>query len=245
MVQTTQRRHAPKKQVPVATPFAARPWSGRIRWFAAEFLVVVTGILVAFWLQAWWDDHQSDVREQAFLAELLTDAKENGRRIETAIVIDSSSEATLGRLTQALRSSDPLPPTDSLISWFNLSSSQFRPLLGTLGMVHQVGGMQLLPDDEMRFRVAAFAGEMHAVLDQLRLLEDAALDAGPQLYPAVDRNRGPDGGPDFASMRGDPELVGTLRFQRMISRNRVLELRHLGDQNALLVESLERARGER
>src|SRR5688572_25817782 len=43
-------------------------WRARVRWFAAEFLVVVTGVLVALALQAWYEDRQDRDRETAYLA---------------------------------------------------------------------------------------------------------------------------------------------------------------------------------
>jgi hypothetical protein len=34
-------------------------WSTRLRWFGAEFLVVVTGVLVALGVQAWYESGQN------------------------------------------------------------------------------------------------------------------------------------------------------------------------------------------
>jgi hypothetical protein len=108
-------------------------WRGGVRWFAAEFVVVVTGILVAFWLQAWWAGRLDMYRENTFLSQLLADARENERRIEVALAVDSANEVSLARLTAALRSRQQLPPDDSLLAWLRVSSSAFRPVLGSIG----------------------------------------------------------------------------------------------------------------
>ena len=47
-----------------------RDWRPGVRWFGAEFLVVVTGILVALALNAWWGSRQDAAREQAYVRQL-------------------------------------------------------------------------------------------------------------------------------------------------------------------------------
>jgi hypothetical protein len=234
---------------PPAPPPPKRPrgvllpqeWRVRTRWFAAEFLVVVTGILMAFALQAWWDGRAEALREQSFRAQLLADARENQRRIDAAIVTDSSSQKALERLTAALRSPAALPPDDSLRSWLRVNSASFRPLVGTLATVQQAGGGGLLREDRVRIRITAYAGEMQAILAQLGALEAAVLESGPQLYSAVERHVSPGGVPNFVSMKTDPALIGALRFQRVISLNRLIELRRLREQTEQLIHLLEGA----
>jgi hypothetical protein len=216
-------------------------WRGGVRWFAAEFLVVVTGILVAFWLQAWWAGRLDMHRENAFLSQLLADARENERRIEVAVAVDSANEASLARLTAALRSPQQLPPDDSLLAWLRVSSSAFRPVLGTIGMVKQTGGVQLVRVDSIRMRIVAYAGDTEAILEQIRTLETAVLTSGPQLYARVERHIAANGRPHFADMPGDTELRAALRYQRMLSLNRAAELRHLREQTHLLIRILEQA----
>jgi hypothetical protein len=216
-------------------------WRGGARWFAAEFLVVVTGILVAFSLQAWWAGRLDMRRENAFLSQLLADARENERRIEVAIAVDSANEASLARLTAALRSPQQLPPDDSLLAWLRVSSSAFRPVLGTIGMVRQTDGVQLVRVDSVRTRIVAYAGDTEAILEQLRTLEGAVLASGPQLYARVERHIADSGQPHFAGMKGDTELRAALRYQRILSFNRAVELRHLRDQTHLFIRILERA----
>lgn len=45
-------------------------WRPRLRWFAAEFLVVVSGVLVALLLNAWWAGRQEAAREAQLLGRL-------------------------------------------------------------------------------------------------------------------------------------------------------------------------------
>jgi hypothetical protein len=48
-------------------------WGPKLRWFAAEFLVVVTGVLVALALNAWWQGRQDVASEEDYLAFLSRD----------------------------------------------------------------------------------------------------------------------------------------------------------------------------
>lgn len=48
-------------------------WRPRLRWFAAEFLVVVSGVLVALLLNAWWADRHDRAEEAAALYHILRD----------------------------------------------------------------------------------------------------------------------------------------------------------------------------
>ena len=51
-------------------------WRPGVRWFAAEFLVVVCGILVAFWLQAWFQSRDQSARERAYLEGLVAELRQ-------------------------------------------------------------------------------------------------------------------------------------------------------------------------
>ena len=47
-----------------------RPTLRGLRWFAAEFFVVVAGILVALAVQSWWNDRSARLEEHALLQRL-------------------------------------------------------------------------------------------------------------------------------------------------------------------------------
>jgi len=50
-------------------------WAARGRWFAAEFLVVVSGVLVALLINAWWAGTQDAVREARALERLYEESQ--------------------------------------------------------------------------------------------------------------------------------------------------------------------------
>jgi hypothetical protein len=59
-------------------------WHGRARWFAAEFFVVITGVLVALGLQAWYQNRQDRAREGVYLTQIVADLRETESRIARA-----------------------------------------------------------------------------------------------------------------------------------------------------------------
>ena len=70
----------PPAATPVPPPRPRRPrrrpdWRSRLRWFAAEFLVVVSGVLVALLVDSWWADRQAAAREVQVLERLHEEAE--------------------------------------------------------------------------------------------------------------------------------------------------------------------------
>ena len=51
-------------------------WLQRLRWFFAELIVVVAGILLALGLQSWWQGRENDVRGISYQRQVLADAKQ-------------------------------------------------------------------------------------------------------------------------------------------------------------------------
>jgi hypothetical protein len=60
----------------LALPLTRFDWRPGIRWFAAEFLVVVAGILAALALNAWWQGRQDASRAQSYLALISRDLRQ-------------------------------------------------------------------------------------------------------------------------------------------------------------------------
>jgi hypothetical protein len=57
-------------------------WRSKLRWFAAEFLVVVSGILVALALNAWWASRQERQVVATYLGSLQTELQTNLSMLE-------------------------------------------------------------------------------------------------------------------------------------------------------------------
>lgn len=134
----------------------------KIRWFFAEFLVVVTGVLVAFALNSWWMDVKEDRKEEAYLRQIKLD-------IEASISVVERSVTYARRTTHAASKllsytfSDSLPP-DSVLNDFALIAMSYEPgslIQGTLLSLVNSGDLQLIGNDSIRTELIALEGELH------------------------------------------------------------------------------------
>lgn len=221
-------------------------WRRRLRWFAAEFLVVVSGVLVALALNAWWAGHEERAREEAYLRQLLVDTRENERRIADAIAMDSVSTDATSRAMAALHGAAPLPAADTLVRWLGgaASAADFRPLTGTYDALLRTGDLRLIRSDSLRSQLAAYATSLEAETTRRLQLRAAFLDAIHPFARAFPFVRGmfvgaaPEG-VDPRALRADPEATSVLFTIQATHVNRLSGLRNLREETRALRRALE------
>ena len=64
-------------------------WPQRLRWFFAELIVVVAGILLALGLQSWWQGRENDARGIFYQHQVLADVKQTRATDQKAIATDA------------------------------------------------------------------------------------------------------------------------------------------------------------
>ena len=79
-------------------------WRPKLRWFGAEYLIVVLGVLTAVGINAWWQGRQDVAQEQVYLRQLVADLRETVRLTE-------ETDAYMAPIDRASRSPciHPLP----------------------------------------------------------------------------------------------------------------------------------------
>lgn len=143
--------------VPAAAP-RRWDWQSKLRWFAAEFLVVVTGVLVALALNAWWQGRQDLVSEEHYLAFLSRDLQSTLDDLGEA----ESFEGMQVRegLTAYRALSAPSPPEDPRSVSQALSRLSARRTLvldnATYEDLISTGNLQLVRNRELRDRIVDF-----------------------------------------------------------------------------------------
>jgi hypothetical protein len=158
---------------------ATRPgwnWKRSTRWFAAEFLVVATGVLVALALNAWWQGREDVARERAYLQQLSVDLQTNEQMARTTLEYMDERVQLGSRLLDAIRTR-PLPPPDSLDHWLDgfLGVAPLYPWMGTVQALIETGDLNLIRNDALRTGIIDYVGhvqlgsEMTASIDQLAL----------------------------------------------------------------------------
>ncbi len=98
----------------------------------AEALFVLAGILLAFWIDAWWDRQKAAQLQAEVLAAVAVEIQENHRSLEIDLV---NAEARQSRIDAFFRLSPNTVPdisTDSVGVWLRrlMNAPTYEPILG-------------------------------------------------------------------------------------------------------------------
>jgi hypothetical protein len=202
------------------------PW---IRIFV-EGAVIVGSILLAFGIDAWWEDVGARERDRGYLMSLRDEFGETlahaQAQREIRDVAARSSASLIGQVQGKKRAE-----TDSLYLWFSLTSMPigFIPPISVFNDAAASGAIQRIRQDDLRIALVQYP----LLLDRLREQDEAAsavseLRLQPFLegrVPRVERLRrgffggrneyefpfGPSSNPvDFNAVFGEPELEDML-----------------------------------
>jgi hypothetical protein len=136
-------------------------WRPSIRWFFAELLVVITGILIALAAQSWWQNRGNENAERAYLEQLLADTRENEELLTRRITADSTARHRAGRMAAILRERLPLPPQDTMAVLARLGSTTFSLITATYDGLIATGDIKLLRNDSLRTATLYLGTQIH------------------------------------------------------------------------------------
>ena len=144
-------------------PGSTASWARGIRWFAAEFLVVVSGILVALALNAFYQDRVDAQREAGYIEQLAADLEESEAAFEAAVAGNEAERAKVMQLL-AFFGEDTPPSREQFDEVRTLSTRLAQPTLSTAQAVVETGDLQLIRDDALRSAIIQYvgAGEAYA-----------------------------------------------------------------------------------
>ena len=171
---------------PLAPEAAPRPWDWRpkLRWFAAEIVVVVAGVLIALALNAWWGAQQDAERERDYLAGVLAELRATEAELTGEIETSRGLFRDAQRVHHAFFLASP-PPIDSLQAWWRFSHSDPEPTFGTLRALIGTGDLTLVRDDSVRAALV-WIGERAGYYDvRLRRWEEKVLASLDVLAPMI------------------------------------------------------------
>ena len=162
------REPAPEVETPVekkpeseeALPVARPRWK-RFARALGEIAIVTAGILIAFALDAWWDNRVTAEREQIHLRALVSDFQQNvaslRRLIKTEDDIMSGSRALL-ELARAEQPVEKPALVELMGRVFN--SGRYQPVMGAYEALVNSGGLMLIRDESLRAALAEFAARV-------------------------------------------------------------------------------------
>jgi hypothetical protein len=227
-------------------------WEGLARgWRAAlrEFAIIVAGVLCALAAQSWWQGSEERRREQDYLRQLLADTRENERRLDAAVAVDSAAGASVARLAGTLFGGEPLPPPDTLVAWFRgeaFASSDFQPLSGSYGALLMAGDLRLIRNDSLRALLVSYAAMLEHEQVMLRLFLEQAAGQPDRLARPMPFLRGMffggsapgPGDIDFGRLRRDPDAESVFFAVQVSNANRITHLRRLREETRRLRRAL-------
>ncbi|MEM6783267.1 MAG: hypothetical protein AAF624_05975 [Bacteroidota bacterium] len=90
-------------------------WRPKLRWFAAEIVVVVAGVLIAFAVNAWWADRTERVRVTAALENVAAEIASNVDELREVVAHTEGTVETLDRFLARTPDDLRLLSRDSLV----------------------------------------------------------------------------------------------------------------------------------
>jgi len=144
-------------------------WNPRLRWFAAEIVVVVAGILIALGLNAWWQGRQQDQEEQRLLLALHQEFTANQDRLAEILAFHEDVKGTARTLLSVSADLPPDLPADSVdqlladVTWW----ASYTTLESTvLDAAVQDGQLSLVGTDSLRRLLSTWRSEVESAESQ-------------------------------------------------------------------------------
>lgn len=142
----------------------SRPeWATGVRWFAAEFFVVVTGVIVALGFSAWSEDRSGLEREALFLGQVVADLAETQGMVEERARQAAVTDSAVARLLHGFRSRDSSLSADSLALVVHNVFTWGPPLRATVGTIDALvssGDITLVRSDSLRLALVAYRDQV-------------------------------------------------------------------------------------
>jgi hypothetical protein len=188
-----------------------------------EIGIVTVGILIAFALEAWWDDRSMSRQEQVHLRALASDFQQNVDALKRLIALEENVAASSHELllrAQAGESGSSEPLAKLISSVFN--SARYEPVMGAYEALVNSAGLTLIRDDSLRAALAQFAA---------RVDDHYAERWSNELYFAFAREFG---GQIMLGFRTEPEAERERKFQQVLHDPRFqghLALRYYGERD--------------
>lgn len=150
-------------------------WDPRkaLRWFLAEFLVVVAGVLVALAVSAWWQARQERAQESLYLLQLDADLLATETEMREAKAMLTAGAVAAGKVEHAYWGERPINQ-DALLDAFMLPwrTSRFRPVLGNIESLVSSGDISVIRSAPLRTALVSYVEWSKARLEDINRYDE-------------------------------------------------------------------------
>ena len=175
---------APDPQTPEASGAAPRrlrlpaiDWRTKLRWFAAEIVIVVAGVLIALGANAAWQRQQQDDLEAAVLRSVAAELGANRASLVGLLAYTDGCLATSDRFLRSGPAALAAVPRDSVSGWVERLGcpATFDPTLAASGALSGAGGVSAVRDLGPREAVAGWITALDDAEEEADMLRSAGL----------------------------------------------------------------------
>jgi cbb3-type cytochrome oxidase subunit 3 len=233
-------------------PQAKRSWRAGVRWFLAEFLVVLSGVFLALLLDAWWSRQKEAADEAATLTRLHEESEDIARYFENLLVFHDSLNRNHEAAVAAL---EPNSANETNLEAFRLgvffafTYPAINPPRSVYDEVRESGMFGRISSPKVRSSISEYYGRLDWIHSQLAFFRQTAqpgIEMTMQLPfaydPKSDQRMQIMINP--ADLRGDRNahnaLIFGLRNQLAFQRSR----RRVYDQAVIMCQTIAEAAGD-
>jgi hypothetical protein len=207
-----------------------------------ELALIVVGVLLALGAESLWSERADRAREQSYLEQIAADARENGRRLEDAIVVERGLIEGSRAALLALDAAGRVHAADSVDAWLNLRRSSFLPVTGAFRALINAGDLELVEDPGIRAALIDASDTFASSMEDLRVLDAASLDLLRDLVALSFRHTVRDAEGSRLNVRAvtdDAALRELVVMKRVYNANRVEWLTRMSESNERLLTLVE------
>jgi hypothetical protein len=202
-----------------------------VRWFAAEIIVVVAGVLIAFAVNAWWSERLERARVAATLENVAAEIEANIGEIRGSVEYNRHRAAILGWFLQRTPDEFRALPADSMrrMHWAMRRPFGYDPGGGALDGLLGGADFAAVRDPDLRARLVAWRRLPDEVDDDFDETNAAFQNLTRQLVrhgvfqsyrneslPEVNVAGGRPIADAFAALREDSEAVDGILLYRLL-----------------------------
>jgi hypothetical protein len=137
-------------------------WRPKVRWFAAEIVVVVAGVLIALALNAWWQGRQDASSETIYLTLIARDLGQMVENLQNLSEVEAQQLQSGFAAYRILSGPTPSDEEKTIVSE-SLGRLTGRRTIHVTGATYEdllsTGNLQLIRNRDLRNRLVAFYEE--------------------------------------------------------------------------------------